>query len=270
MNQKHADGLLRSIKRALDEAVATTNERDVLRTRVYELLATEPANQPDCELQWFPNCGHEPLIPDGWELVKARLADGLMIPAYYARNWSLTSEILNNTGRTIKEYAIRRKPDVRPQSTPFPTQEQLHEGKPQLSLDETLQQLQIEAERLKQPGLLLVEVTPGARPEIRAGVEIAKGENRLPALRSTDVVKPDILPRESIQFGWGFSLVTHEVGERWTSTRYHGDAERGSPINTKSGSVELYSSRQLALRALRNWLEGLFAGQLEAVDKQLE
>lgn len=268
MDQKHADNLLRSIKRALDEAVATTNERDVLRTRVYELLATEPAKQPDCGLQWFPNYGHEPTIPVGWELVKARLADGQTIPEYYAKNWSLTSEILNNTGRAIKEYAIRRKPEAPPQSTPFPPMEQLHGAKPQLSLDETLQQLQIEAERLKQPGLLLAKVAPGADPVIRAGVEIA--QRRLPALHSTDVVKPDILPRESIQFGWGFSLVTHEVNERWTSTRYHGDAERGSPINTKNGSIELYSSRQLALRALRNWLEGLFAGQLEAVDKLLE
>lgn len=106
------------------------------------ISATAPA-----ELQWLPNPGHEPVIPEGWEIAGARFSDGdeYTVPP--------NGRILSLADANVTEYAIRRKPTQRsdPQGV-----------RAQPTLDQALEQLRIEAERLQQPSPTptLSEVTP--------------------------------------------------------------------------------------------------------------
>jgi hypothetical protein len=106
------------------------------------ISATAPA-----ELQWLPNPGHEPEIPEGWEIAGARFSDGdeYTVPP--------NGRIMSLADANVTEYAIRRKP----------TQFSEPQGvRAQPTLDQALEQLRIEAECLQQPSPTptLSEVTP--------------------------------------------------------------------------------------------------------------
>lgn len=62
------------------------------------------ATRPD-ELQWLPNLGHEPAIPEGWEFAGVEYANGgriMLDPSAWA--WDFI-----NHKSDLRRYAIRRK-----------------------------------------------------------------------------------------------------------------------------------------------------------------
>ena len=73
-----------------------TDRTDAIKAAIE---ATAPA-----ELQWLPNPGHEPEIPEGWEIAGARFSDGdeYTVPP--------NGRILSLADANVTEYAIRRKP----------------------------------------------------------------------------------------------------------------------------------------------------------------
>jgi hypothetical protein len=82
-------------------------------------------------------------------------------------------------------------------------------------------------------------------------------------------VKPDIFPPTGINqvaFGWDYNVHAVCVFEAWTTRVVHG---RGRECKSGTqGSKGLYSTRALALAALRQDLEDLYSKQLrEALAK---
>jgi len=66
---------------------------------------------------------------------------------------------------------------------------------------------------------------------------------------------PDILPPigNELVFGWGYSVTQVEVYEMWTTNIFHGRGKvRG---NGSQGSKSLYSTKKLALAALRSAIQ---------------
>ncbi|CUJ97984.1 Uncharacterised protein [Achromobacter sp. 2789STDY5608615] len=95
------------------------------------------------------------------------------------------------------------------------------------------------------------------------------------ALRWTEPVGPDTKPPEAGAYATGFFINVHtrEVGAGWTSSVVHGRGELPAPGTYRSGSQggrSLYSSRLLALRALRHQVETSAATWLADIDRKIE
>lgn len=108
-----------------------------MSTRTDAIKAAISATAPS-DLQWLPNPGREPEIPDGWELAHIILRNG------------------------EDADAIRRKPtqpsqidainaSVQACNTAFGARPEPQGVRAQPTLDQALDQLRIEAERLQQP-----------------------------------------------------------------------------------------------------------------------
>lgn len=130
--------------------------------------ATTPA-----ELQWLPNPGHEPAIPEGWKFAGVEYANGDRIMLDEAAEPSAWAWDFINHRSDLRRYAIRRKPtqpsqidainaSVHACNTAFGACPEPQGVRAQPTLDQALEQLRIEAERLQQPSPTptLSEVTP--------------------------------------------------------------------------------------------------------------
>lgn len=84
--------------------------------RTDAIKAAIDATTPD-ELQWLPNHGHEPAIPEGWEFAGVEYANGDRIMLDEAAEPSAWAWDFINHRSDLRRYAIRRKPSVSPAST---------------------------------------------------------------------------------------------------------------------------------------------------------
>lgn len=100
-----------------------TDRTDAIKAAI---SATAPS-----ELQWLPNPGHEPEIPDGWEFAGVEYANGDRIVLDEAAEPSAWAWDFINHRSDLRHYAIRRKP-TQPNQTPTlaemtPVTEDAHE-----------------------------------------------------------------------------------------------------------------------------------------------
>lgn len=110
----------------------------------------------------------------------------------------------------------------------------------------------------------------------RAEFDSALAEARLlGALRFTSKVERDVMPPKS-GYAAGFDINPYgdgSVWEAWTSSVTHGRG--GAPISDQysSGSQNcrsLYSTKELAWRAVRNAMERAMAARLAGVDHHIQ
>lgn len=102
------------------------------------------------------------------------------------------------------------------------------------------------------------------------------------ALRWTHPVEPDLAAPNwngngGPILGYRFNAFSQRVGEAWSSPGRHGDGhvpalvgDRRSHQVASQGSIPLYSTRRLALMALRHELEKVAAQTLRNIDQLLE
>jgi hypothetical protein len=94
------------------------------------------------------------------------------------------------------------------------------------------------------------------------------------ALRYTTEVQPDIQPPplgqigNEIRNGYLYNTYTLRITEACTSSIYHND--NGHDRTTSQGSCSLYSTKLLALKAMRNEAEKQYAKKLREIDKMIE
>lgn len=94
------------------------------------------------------------------------------------------------------------------------------------------------------------------------------------AMRFTDPVSHDLAPptsRAPDTSGWTFNSYSGTVAQAWSSSIYHGYG----PARTKNGSasqnpISLYSTKRLALRALRHSVEKECAAKLARIDRLID
>lgn len=93
------------------------------------------------------------------------------------------------------------------------------------------------------------------------------------ALRFTSQVVPDLpAPKGGVKTsGWDFNAHCHEVGQAWSESIAHGRGPaRGKNMSASQGSRALYSTKLLALKAMRNTMEHKAARELAKVDALIE
>lgn len=106
-------------------------------------------------------------------------------------------------------------------------------------------------------------------------VEQLEHEVRLKAaLRWTDKVLPD-LPHpkygDKDTSGWTFNSYNGEVRQSWSSTVAHGSgASRSVGFGASQNSIAMYSTKILALKAMRFEMENKFARDLAKVDLEIK
>ena len=94
------------------------------------------------------------------------------------------------------------------------------------------------------------------------------------AFRFTDPVPPDLpVPKygEPDTTGWDFNAYTGHVAEAWSGVAAHGN---GPARSSKGTAIQqgrnLYSTKLLALRALRRAVEMECAKKLACIDRQID
>lgn len=94
------------------------------------------------------------------------------------------------------------------------------------------------------------------------------------ALSWTPLVRPDLPPPVygKTTSGWAFNEFTLNVMPAWSESIYHGIGSSApeSKMSGSQGSKWLYSTRLLALRAMRNEVELEAARRLRKIDAHIE
>ena len=94
------------------------------------------------------------------------------------------------------------------------------------------------------------------------------------ALRRTWPVEPDVMPpspgeaRDRLSIGWHFNSYTRNVGMGCSSYGYHSTSST-TKTDTQQAKA-FYSSKMLALRAMRYELETRLCRELRSVDIMIE
>lgn len=94
------------------------------------------------------------------------------------------------------------------------------------------------------------------------------------ALRHTERVDPDI-PVPALSSGihtQGWTAGYDSVRESWSESTRHGEGRRAStpPGSASQKGIPLYSTKLLALKAVRYKMEQRFANQLWLIDQQIQ
>lgn len=95
----------------------------------------------------------------------------------------------------------------------------------------------------------------------------------LAALRWTGEVEPDIpVPKTfGTSSGWSFNVHTRKVDATWSESAAHGyGLKRDGNRSASQGGISMYSTKELALAALRHAVELESAAALLSIDKQIE
>ncbi|MEI6709301.1 MAG: hypothetical protein WCK96_19455 [Methylococcales bacterium] len=92
----------------------------------------------------------------------------------------------------------------------------------------------------------------------------------LAALRWTTLINPDIpIPKKDKTTGWLYDVYSKKVYEAWSRSNEHGAMPYYPDNGTKRGAA-LYSTKSLALAAMRCAIEMQSAQELLDVDKLIE
>lgn len=113
-------------------------------------------------------------------------------------------------------------------------------------------------------------MTKKERAEFDAAIERA---NMLGALRWSAPVKKDVPPPEQYKdfsSGWDCNAHAVKVYEVWSSSVVHGYGAQPDGRSASQNSIWCYSTRLLALMALRHQVELESAKKLAAIDKMIE
>lgn len=101
--------------------------------------------------------------------------------------------------------------------------------------------------------------------EFDAAIEHAE---TLAALRWTEPVEKDLpIPRENFTSGWNFNIYNGTVQQMWSSVVFHGyGAEPKQECSSSQRGISLFSTKILALKALRHATECEAAEKLRRID----
>jgi hypothetical protein len=110
------------------------------------------------------------------------------------------------------------------------------------------------------------------KKEQAAFAELQEELRLVKAWRLTENVLPDIpVPNSGYTQGWTFNSYSKIVEYAWSESVVHGRGEwKKHPRNGSQGGVALYSTKEIALRAMRYWIEQRFMRELAAIDTQIE
>ena len=91
------------------------------------------------------------------------------------------------------------------------------------------------------------------------------------ALRWTEKISPDVpVPTGNwVSTGYLYSPVAKKVYEAWSHSDKHGEMPY-MPKYGRKGGIEIYSTRALALQAMRYEIELRFASELLDLDKEIQ
>jgi len=108
--------------------------------------------------------------------------------------------------------------------------------------------------------------------KLKEQIKIAEEQRNLAlALRWTEKVMPDVAKPEAGSNvktqGFIFNCHTAQVDAMWSESTRHGRAS--SPVNGYQGSISMYSTKLLALKALRHEIEVRSAEALRDIDKRI-
>lgn len=94
----------------------------------------------------------------------------------------------------------------------------------------------------------------------------------LAALRWTDPVEKDLPVPESggLIEGWTFNTYIPEVTQMWSSSYSHGSGLRDEQKFSIQQGISLYSTKLLALKAMRHHIECESAEKLRRIDEQIK
>jgi hypothetical protein len=111
----------------------------------------------------------------------------------------------------------------------------------------------------------------GMTKKEKAGMDAAilKAET-LAALRWTTQVEPDLLEPENytdIINGWSFNSYSMVAGQSWSSAYRNGSGTYKETSSASQDAKKQYSSKLLALKAMRNAVERECAKKLLLIDK---
>ena len=118
-------------------------------------------------------------------------------------------------------------------------------------------------------------MTKKEREAMQAAIDRA---DMLAALRWTNPVERDVLPPKSGQFhreyteGWDYNAPSSRVWQGWSNSIGHGTGPVPKPNDYTSGSQgsrAMFSTKLLALRAMRHEMERQAARMLMQVDRQI-
>jgi len=95
----------------------------------------------------------------------------------------------------------------------------------------------------------------------------------LAALRWTEPVKKDLpAPSEGSITGWDFNTYSCVIAQQWSEPTSYGDGEKrlSQWVSGRQDGKPLYSTKLLALKALRNAVEKESAIKLLSIDIKIE
>lgn len=109
----------------------------------------------------------------------------------------------------------------------------------------------------------------------KAAFESLKDElYKAKAFRFTETVLPDIpIPGyvDKPTSGWVCNVYSMRVGQAWSTSVAHGNGSARTPNSSGSQrGIPLYSTKLLALRAMRNAAENEYASKLASIDRLIE
>ena len=113
-------------------------------------------------------------------------------------------------------------------------------------------------------------MTKKEQAEMKAAIDRAE---TLAALRWTAPVERDVeVPQQGYSEGWDYNAFSMSVWQGWSDRIYHGNGK--APVGYKDrngtqGGRRMYSTKALALAAMRHEMEQKFASHLLSVDRQI-
>lgn len=113
-------------------------------------------------------------------------------------------------------------------------------------------------------------MTKKEQSEMKAAIDRAE---KLAALRWTAPVERDVeVPQQGYSEGWDYNAFSMSVWQGWSDRIYHGKGK--APVGYKDrngtqGGRRMYSTKALALAAMRHEMEQKFASHLLSVDRQI-
>ena len=115
-----------------------------------------------------------------------------------------------------------------------------------------------------------------SKKEREAFAELERKLRIAVALRWTEMVSPDVpRPGQGFTSGYAFNPYGLAVDRAWSTPVSHGigystpDAQRARGVSGRQNGIALYSSRLLALRAMRHVVEQECAEKLAKIDAMI-
>lgn len=111
-------------------------------------------------------------------------------------------------------------------------------------------------------------MTKKEQAEMKAAIDRAE---TLAAFRWTSPVERDVeIPNDDDSEGWDYNVYTKTVSHCWSSRVSHGAFYNGKKSSGSQYGIRLYSTKLLALKAMRHEIERNVAADLLRIDRMIE